>query len=66
MIIHDAGIAISAVHIRDPPIQPVFNEAALAEIRNEDTHFRVRFDLMEHIHAQQLPYLEVNEEDDEN
>ena len=62
MIIHNAGNAISPVHIRDPPIEPVFDEAALAEIRDEDTHFRVRFDLMEHVHAQQLPYLEVDDE----
>lgn len=66
MILHDSGKAISPVHIRDPPIQPVFDEAALVEIRNENTHFRLRFDLMEHIHAQQLPYLEVNDEDDED
>ena len=62
MILHDAGTAISPVHIPDPPIQPVFDEAALAEIRDEDTHFRVRFDLMEHVHAQQLAYLEVDDE----
>lgn len=52
MIIHDAGTAIFPVHIRDPPIQPVFGEAALAEIRHEETHFRIRFDLIKHIHAQ--------------
>jgi hypothetical protein len=65
MIIHDAGTAISTIHIRNPLIQPVFDEAALAEIRHEETHFHLRFDLMEHIHAQQLPYLEVDDEDDE-
>ena len=62
MIIHDAGNAISPVHIRDPLIQPVFDKAALAEIRHEETHFRLRFDLIDHIHTQQLSYLEVNDE----
>jgi hypothetical protein len=65
MIIHENGTAISPVHIRDPPIQPVFDEEALGEIRHEETHFRLRFDLMEHIHAQHLPYIEEDDEDDE-
>jgi hypothetical protein len=63
MILHEAGTTISPVYIRDPLIQPVFDEAALAEIRHEETHFCLRFDLMENIHAQQLPYLEVDDED---
>lgn len=62
MIIHDAGTAISPVHIRDPPIPAVFDEEALGEIRHEDTHFRLRYDLTEHIHAQDLPYLEPDDE----
>ena len=65
MILHDSGNAISPVHIRDPTIEPVFDDEALDEIRHENTHFRLRFDLMEHIHAQQLPYIEVDDEADE-
>ena len=64
MLIHDAGMAISPVHIRDPPIPPVFDETALEEIRHEETHFRLRFDLTEHIHAQDLPHLEPDDDDE--
>ena len=62
MIRRDAGNAISPVHIRDPPVQPVFDERALDELRDEETHFRLRFDLMEHINAQNLPYLNDDNE----
>ena len=60
MIIKDEGRAISPVHIHDPPIQPFFDDQALAELTDSDTHFRLRNDLVEHLDALDLPHLEAN------
>nr|XP_043616257.1 uncharacterized protein LOC122588197 [Erigeron canadensis] len=54
MIIQDDDRAISSVHIGDPRVQPNSQHDRLQEIRDEETHFRLRNDLTEHIAAQEL------------
>nr|XP_043626069.1 uncharacterized protein LOC122597555 [Erigeron canadensis] len=62
MIIQDDGRAISPVHIEDPRVQPNSQHDRLQEIRDEETHFRLRNDLTEHIATQELPYLDVTKD----
>nr|XP_043630553.1 uncharacterized protein LOC122601884 [Erigeron canadensis] len=57
MIIKRDGRAISPVHIMDPPVEAVYNGDVYDEIQDEDVHHRLRFDLTEHVAAQNLPYL---------
>nr|XP_043609668.1 uncharacterized protein LOC122581503 [Erigeron canadensis] len=52
------GRAISPVHIMDPPVQPVFDESVYAELIDEEVHHRLRYDLTEHVWAQDLAYLD--------
>nr|XP_043624149.1 uncharacterized protein LOC122595774 [Erigeron canadensis] len=52
------GKAISPVHIMDPPVQPVFDESVYAELIDEEVHHRLRYDLTEHVWAQDLAYLD--------
>nr|XP_043637805.1 uncharacterized protein LOC122608784 [Erigeron canadensis] len=58
MIIKGDGRAISPVHIMDPPVQPVFDDSVLGELLNEDIHHRLRYDLTEHVWAQDLAFLD--------
>nr|XP_043639400.1 protein ALP1-like [Erigeron canadensis] len=58
MIIKRDGRAISPVHIMDPPVQPVFDESVYAELIDEEVHHRLRYDLTEHVWAQDLAYLD--------
>nr|XP_043620498.1 uncharacterized protein LOC122592354 [Erigeron canadensis] len=58
MIIKRDGRAISPVHIMDPPVEGVYNGDVYNEIQDEDVHHRLRFDLTEHVAAQDLPYLD--------
>ena len=58
MIIKGDGRAISLVHIMDGPVQPVFDDRVLPELLDEDVHHRLRYDLTEHVAAQDLPYLD--------
>nr|XP_043630531.1 protein ALP1-like [Erigeron canadensis] len=58
MIIKRDGRAISPVHIMDPLVQPVFDESVYAELIDEEVHHRLRYDLTEHVWAQDLAYLD--------
>jgi len=58
MVIKDDGRAISPVHIMDAPVDPVYDENVLTELINEEVHHRLRYDLTEHVAAQDLPYLD--------
>ncbi|KAI3762178.1 hypothetical protein L1987_52602 [Smallanthus sonchifolius] len=49
MIIKDDENAISPVYIRDPPINPVIDDNVITELHDASTHFRLRFDLVEHV-----------------
>ena len=61
MIIKDDGNAISPIHIRDPPTNPVVNLNAMLELRDEETHFKLRMDLVEHVMAN--VEIELSDED---
>ena len=58
MILKNDGMAISPVHIMDPPVTPVYDDTVLHELLDEDIHNRLRYDLTEHVAAQDLPYLD--------
>ncbi|KAK9074011.1 hypothetical protein SSX86_006606 [Deinandra increscens subsp. villosa] len=49
MTLKDEGVAISPVHIRDPPVPSTDTEDVYMEIRDNETHFQLRFDITEHI-----------------
>ena len=57
MILKDDGNAIAPVHIRDPPVEPVFDDTVYNELIDEDTHYRLKYDLVEHLGEQDLPHL---------
>ena len=42
----------------DPPVAPVYDDSVLQELLDEDIHNRLRYDLTEHVAAQDLPYLD--------
>nr|XP_043629808.1 putative nuclease HARBI1 [Erigeron canadensis] len=58
MVIKGDGRAISPVHIMDQPVQPVWDDTFYAELLNEDIHHRLRYDLTEHVWAQDLGHLD--------
>ena len=60
----DDGFAISPVHVRDPPVEPHVEENVFLELRDENTHFRLRFDLTEHLETLDLAYLHSDEDAD--
>jgi hypothetical protein len=61
MILKDEGHAISPVYIRDPPVQPQLDETVLPELRDDQMHFRLKYDLADHINAQDLPHLDLKD-----
>ncbi|XP_022002452.1 uncharacterized protein LOC110899859 [Helianthus annuus] len=54
--IRDNGNDIAPVHIRDPPVKSVLDDSVLNEIMDEDTHWRLKHDLVEHLGRLDLPY----------
>ena len=58
MILKDDRVAISPVHIMDPPVAPVYDDSVLQELLDKDIHNRLRYDLTELVAAQDLPYLD--------
>jgi hypothetical protein len=64
MLVKEDGRAICLVHIIDQPVNLVFDESVLAELRDEDMCARLRFDLTEHVANQDLPHLNDPEEAD--
>nr|XP_043612398.1 uncharacterized protein LOC122584249 [Erigeron canadensis] len=58
MIIKDNGLAISPVHIMDPPVPRVYNLKANREIMDENVHHRLRYDLTAHVSALDLSFLD--------
>ncbi|XP_022030755.1 uncharacterized protein LOC110931676 [Helianthus annuus] len=58
------GNAIAPVHIRDPPVEPVFEDTAYNELIDEDTHYRLKYDLVEHLGEQYLPHLLADSDDE--
>ncbi|KAJ0744501.1 hypothetical protein HanPI659440_Chr10g0388321 [Helianthus annuus] len=63
MILKEDEHAFSLVHIRVPVVEPVFNNTVLRELMDQDMHFRFRNDLVLHLAAQNLSYLEEESED---
>ncbi|XP_022031374.1 uncharacterized protein LOC110932340 [Helianthus annuus] len=57
MILKDDGNVIAPVHIRDLPVEPVFEDTAYNELIDEDTHYRLKYDLIKHLGEQDLPHL---------
>ncbi|XP_022041073.1 uncharacterized protein LOC110943644 [Helianthus annuus] len=64
MILKDDGNAITPVHIRDPPVEPVFKDTTYNELIDEDTHYRLKYDLVEHLGEQDLPHLLADSDDE--
>ncbi|XP_035843945.1 uncharacterized protein LOC118490419 [Helianthus annuus] len=64
MILKDDGNAIAPVHIRDPPVELALDDTVLGELMNEDTHWRLKHDLLNHLISQDLPHLLVNSDED--
>nr|XP_043616870.1 uncharacterized protein LOC122588749 [Erigeron canadensis] len=64
MIIQDSGCAICPVHIGDPVFRPSSHWDALPEIQDEETHFRLRYDLTDHLAGLNLPHLQPNDDDE--
>ncbi|XP_022023747.1 uncharacterized protein LOC110924010 [Helianthus annuus] len=64
MILKDDGNAIAPVHIRDPPVEPALDDAVLDELMDEDTHWRLKHDLMNHLASQDLPLLLIDSDKD--
>jgi len=58
MVIKRDGRAIAPVHIMDPPVEPVWDNTWLPELLDEEVHHRLRYDLTEHVWAQDLPHLD--------
>ena len=66
MILKDDGNAIAPVHIRDPLVEPVaLDDSVLDELMDEDTHWRLKHDLVEHLGIMDLPNLLVDSEDED-
>ena len=64
MILKDEGRAIAPVHIRDPPVEPALDDTVLGELMDEDTHWRLKHDLIDHLASQDLPHLLVDSDED--
>ncbi|MFS7913559.1 hypothetical protein Hanom_Chr02g00143161 [Helianthus anomalus] len=64
MIIKDDRSVIALIHIRDPPVEPVFDDTAFSELIDEETHQRLKHDLVEHLGRLDLPHLEENSDDE--
>uniref|UniRef100_A0A251TXI2 Putative harbinger transposase-derived protein n=1 Tax=Helianthus annuus TaxID=4232 RepID=A0A251TXI2_HELAN len=64
MILKDDGKAIAPVHIRDPPVEPALDDTVLGELLNEDTHWRLKHDLIDHLASQDLPHLLADSDED--
>ncbi|XP_022014104.1 uncharacterized protein LOC110913589 [Helianthus annuus] len=64
MILKDDGNAIAPVHIRDPPVEPALDDTLLDELMDEDTHWRLKHDLVNHLASQDLPHLLVDSDED--
>nr|XP_043620008.1 uncharacterized protein LOC122591843 [Erigeron canadensis] len=64
MIIQDSGRAICPVYIGDPVVRPSSHWDALPEIQDEETHFRLRYDLTDHLAGLNLPHLQPNDDDE--
>lgn len=57
MILKDDEEAISPVHIMDPPVASEYDDSVLPELLDEQIHYRLQYDLTEHVDAQNLAYL---------
>jgi hypothetical protein len=64
MFLKEGGRAICPVHIIDQPVNPVVDDSVLPELRDEEMHYRLRYDLTEHVGAQDLPYLDEADDSD--
>jgi hypothetical protein len=58
MILKDDRVAISPVHIMDPPVAPVYDDSVLPELIDEQMHYRLLYDITDHVEAQNLTYLD--------
>ncbi|XP_022003939.1 uncharacterized protein LOC110901416 [Helianthus annuus] len=64
IILKDEGRAIAPVHIRDPPVEPTLDDTVLGELMDEDTHWRLKHNLINHLASQDLPHLLVDSDED--
>ncbi|XP_021979982.1 uncharacterized protein LOC110876112 [Helianthus annuus] len=64
MILKDDGRAIAPVHIRDSPVEPALDDTVLGELMDEDTHWRLKQDLINYLTNQHLPHLLVDSDED--
>ncbi|XP_022014610.1 uncharacterized protein LOC110914097 [Helianthus annuus] len=64
MILKDDGKAIAPVHIRDPLVEPALDDTVLGELMDENTHWRLKHDLINHLASQDLPHLLVDSDED--
>jgi hypothetical protein len=64
MILTDDGRAISPEYIPDPPTKVVGGVDILMEIHNETTHFQLKLDIIEHVHANLIVELTDDENED--
>ncbi|MFS8009127.1 hypothetical protein Hanom_Chr14g01280911 [Helianthus anomalus] len=63
MILKDDGNAFAPIHIKDPPVELVFHDTLYNELIDEDTQWRLKYDLVEHLGEQDLPYLLADSDD---
>ncbi|XP_022030741.1 protein ALP1-like [Helianthus annuus] len=64
MILKDDENAIAPVHIRDHPVELVFDDTVFNKPIDKVTHWRLKYDLMEHLGEIDLPYLLVDSDDE--
>ncbi|XP_022024556.2 uncharacterized protein LOC110924885 [Helianthus annuus] len=60
----DDGNAIAPVHIRDPLVEPVFEDTVYNKLIDKDTHYRLKYDLVEHLGEQDLSHLLADSDDE--
>ncbi|XP_022038498.1 uncharacterized protein LOC110941189 [Helianthus annuus] len=58
------GNAIVPVHIRDPPVEPVFDDTFYNELIDKNTYYKLKYDLVGHLGEQDLPYLLADSDDE--
>ncbi|MFS8026516.1 hypothetical protein Hanom_Chr16g01487651 [Helianthus anomalus] len=62
MLIKQDGRAISPDWVPDPPTQVQLSQNIQLELRNEETHFRLRYDLIELVGSLGLKFHDSDEE----
>ena len=63
MLVKYDGNAISPEFVPDPPTEVVVDDNVILELRDEEKHFRLRYDLVEHVAS--LPDWNTSDSDDD-